>query len=222
MGLRSPITRKLTGILLTATILSGCLESGSGSAGGNSAANGDNAPPQINGKPERVAVMSEIYTFRPSANDRDGDELEFSIHNKPAWAFFDPATGLLEGVPYLEDAGRYDNIVISVSDGMTSVSLPAFSLIVSENELGSVTLEWAPPQYNTDGSYADDLAGYVIYWGTEPGTYDQQVRIDNVGLTTFVVESLSPDTYYFTATAFNSAGIESDFAEEVERAVAVN
>ncbi len=118
--------------------------------------------------------------------------------------------------------GTYDNISISVSDGSATASLPAFSINVSQDGLGSVTLEWVPPQSNTDGSYAGDLAGYVIYWGTQAGNYDQQVRIDNVGLTAYVVDSLKPATYYFTATAFNSAGIESDYSNEVERMVVIN
>ncbi|MDH3954373.1 MAG: fibronectin type III domain-containing protein, partial [Gammaproteobacteria bacterium] len=67
-----------------------------------------------------------------------------------------------------------------------------------------------------------DLAGYVIYWGTEPGNYEQQLRIDNVGLTAYVLDSLRPATYYFVATAFNSAGTESDFSNEVVRSVVVN
>ena len=96
------------------------------------------------------------------------------------------------------------------------------SIDVSRDVLGSVTLEWTPPQANTDGSYAGDLAGYVIYWGREPGSYEQQVRIENVGLTAYVIDGLRPATYYFAATAFNSAGVESDFSNEVARSVVVN
>ncbi len=166
--------------------------------------------------------MSNAYAFRPSAADDDGDTLTFSIRNKPAWASFDTVTGALEGIPQFGDAGTYAGIEISVSDGSANAALPAFSIAVSRDELGSVTLEWMPPQSNTDGSSATDLAGYVIYWGTEPGDYDQQLRIDNVGLTAYVVDSLRPATYYFTATAFNAAGIESDYSNEVERSVVVN
>jgi hypothetical protein len=166
--------------------------------------------------------MSDPYTFTPTASDDDGDSLTFSIRNRPAWANFDAATGHLEGTPQFGDVGAYDDIVISVSDGRATASLPAFSIEVSQDALGSVTLEWTPPQANTDGSYAGDLAGYVIYWGTEPGNYDQQVRVDNVGLTAYVVDSLHPATYYFAATAFNSSGVESDYSNEVARSVVVN
>jgi hypothetical protein len=215
--------RKLAGILVTATLLTGCLESASPAGGGGIAAGqSDNRAPTISGDPQYVAVMSDRYSFAPGSSDADGDPLTFSIRNKPAWAAFDAATGRLEGIPQFGDAGTYDSIVISVSDGQATASLPAFSIEVSQDALGSVTLEWAPPQTNTDGSYAGDLAGYVIYWGTESGNYDQQVRIENVGLTAYVIDNLDPATYYFAATAFNSSGVESGYSNEVERSVVVN
>jgi hypothetical protein len=33
-------------------------------------------------------------------------------------------------------------------------------------------------------------------------------------MTTYVVENLSPDTYYFAATAFNESGVESRYSGE--------
>lgn len=210
-------------IIATIGLLSGCGGSSSSSGGGGQpAAGGNNHAPTIAGNPGLTAVMSDAYVFAPLATDEDGDTLSFSIRNLPAWATFDSETGRLEGVPQFGDVGSYDDIVISVSDGSAAASLPAFSIAVSQDVLGSVTLEWLPPQSNTDGSYAGDLAGYVIYWGTESGSYDEQVRIENVGLTAYVVDGLSPDTYYFTATAFNSAGAESDFSNEVVRSVVVD
>ena len=206
-----------------AALLGGCLASEEPAGGGGlGVAPVSNTAPQIGGDPQHVAVMSEAYTFAPSSSDDDGDALAFSILNKPTWAAFDAATGRLEGTPQFGDVGTYDNIVISVSDGRAAASLPAFSIAVSRDELGAVTLEWLPPQSNTDGSHAVDLAGYVIYWGTESGNYEQQLRIENVGLTAYVLDSLRPATYYFVATAFNSAGTESEFSNEVVRSVVVN
>ena len=65
-----------------------------------------------------------------------------------------------------------------------------------------------------------DLSGYNIYVGTNSDTYDyMEIRLDNPGLTTYVVESLEPGTYYFAATAFNSSGVESSFSGEIVRTV---
>ena len=85
---------------------------------------------------------------------------------------------------------------------------------------GSVTLNWQPPTQNADGSPLMDLSGYNIYVGTNSDTYDyMEIRLDNPGLTTYVVESLEPGTYYFAATAFNSSGVESSFSGEIVRTV---
>ncbi|WP_249314948.1 putative Ig domain-containing protein, partial [Pseudoalteromonas sp. S1727] len=43
---------------------------------------------------------------------------------------FDSSTGTLSGTASNSDVGEHSNIVISVSDGMDTVSLPAFNLTV--------------------------------------------------------------------------------------------
>jgi len=160
-----------------------------------------------------------MYEFVPSASDADGDTLTFDIQNKPNWAKFDSSTGKLYGQPTLANVGDYGSIVVSVSDGTSSASLPAFSVAVTQTANGTVTLSWTAPTQNSDGSALTDLAGYKIYYRKNSGSYDQAVRLDNPSITTFVVEQLSPATYYFAATAFNSTDVESSFSTEVVRTV---
>ncbi len=74
---------------------------------------------------------------------------------------------------------------------------------------GSATLSWSPPTARTDGSQLSNLAGYKVYYGTSSGSYPNMIRIDNPGLTTYVVENLAPATYYFVMTAFDDVGSES-------------
>ena len=81
--------------------------------------------------------------------------------------------------------------------------------------VGAVTLNWYPPTQNLDGSPLVDLAGYNIYVGTSSNEYEQTIRLENPGLTTYIVENLSAGTYYIAATAFNSSGVESPFSGEV-------
>ena len=90
-----------------------------------------NSPPSISGSPPRTVTVGQTYSFAPSATDADGDTLTFSISNKPPWASFDTATGTLSGAPGDADAGRYGNIVITVTDGALTDSLPAFAIEVS-------------------------------------------------------------------------------------------
>ena len=70
-----------------------------------------------------------------------------------------------------------------------------------------VSLAWDP-------NPETDIAGYRLYYGTEPGVYSAPVDVGNV--VTGVVPGLSPGTlYYFAATAYNTSGLESDFSDEI-------
>jgi hypothetical protein len=169
-----------------------------------------NNAPTITGAPV-LSVTAELpYSFQPQAADADGDPLQFQVTNKPAWATFDAATGRLSGTPGAADVGTYANIVISVSDGKAAASLPAFSITVAQIQLGSATLTWQPPTENTDGSPIVDLAGYRVRYGQDPAQLSQLQSIPNAGITTAVVESLARGTWYFSVSAYNRDGLESD------------
>ncbi|MBF0428411.1 MAG: chitobiase/beta-hexosaminidase C-terminal domain-containing protein, partial [Magnetococcales bacterium] len=92
-----------------------------------------NTPPTIQGTPVYSVAPGALYQFTPQAGDPDGDNLTFSIQNKPVWATFDTTTGQLSGKPTQNDLGTVQHIVISVTDHIksASVTLPAFNLSVS-------------------------------------------------------------------------------------------
>ncbi|MCS6101611.1 Ig-like domain-containing protein [Shewanella baltica] len=90
-----------------------------------------NSAPTINGSPTLTINQGVQYQFTPTASDVNGDTLTFSIVNKPVWATFNPTTGTLSGTPSNQDVGITNSIVISVSDGTLSASLPAFNLSVA-------------------------------------------------------------------------------------------
>lgn len=104
---------------------------GSGSAGSLTLLG--NSPPVISGSPATSVTGHTGYSFTPVASDADGDTLTFSIINAPVWGQFDSATGTLTGVPSNSDLGTTSGIIISVTDGVATVSLSAFNLIVTEN-----------------------------------------------------------------------------------------
>jgi Putative Ig domain len=201
--------------------LSGCLEQEKSEAGfydpsGPSDPSG-NIAPWIGGYPDRAIIVGNRYEFTPDASDADGDKLTFSIDNKPSWAGFDEVSGELSGQPTLGNVGMFSNIKISVSDGSASDSLPNFSISVDQMGNISTTLSWTPPTENEDGSALMDLAGYKIYWGTTPGDYTDSVKINNAGVSSYVVSNLSPGTYEFVATSFNADGIESAYSNPATR-----
>ena len=172
-----------------------------------------NRAPTISGVPSSSVLMGEEYSFTASATDVDNDPLTFSVSGDPDWLDIDAGSGALTGTPLLGDVGTYPGIVVSVSDGSLSASLPQFTVTVVQNADGSVTLSWAAPTLNEDGTALTDLASYKIYYGTSSRIYTTQIPVD-LGTTTLVVDNLTPDTYYFAATAINSSDTESQFSAE--------
>ncbi len=72
---------------------------------------------------------------------------------------------------------------------------------------GTVTLAWDP-------NAETDLAGYVVSWGTQPGSYTQSRDVGNV--VTAVVPDLTGGTrYYFAVQAYNTSGLTSAYSAEV-------
>jgi sporulation protein YlmC with PRC-barrel domain len=171
-----------------------------------------NGAPVISGTPPTQILSGSPYSFTPTASDPDGNTLTFSISDRPSWATFNGATGGLSGTPTAADVGTYSNIVIRVSDGQVTTSLAAFGITVTAVATGSVTLLWTPPTRNTDGSPLTNLAGYKVYWGPTQGNYTNSTTLNNSGLTSYVIDQLTPGTWHFVATALNSQGVESSFS----------
>jgi hypothetical protein len=169
-----------------------------------------NAAPVISGTPGTSVNAGTAYSFRPAASDANGDALTFTIANRPAWASFNTATGQLSGTPAAASVGTYSNIVISVSDGKASATLPAFAITVADVSTGAATLSWIAPTTNTDGSTLTNLAGFRIYYGASSSQLSQTIQVANASVSTYVVSNLAPGTYYFAVRAYTAGGAESD------------
>ena len=170
-----------------------------------------NRAPTINGVPTGTVLVGQQFNFVPTASDADGNTLTFSIAGKPTWANFNTSTGQLTGTPGQGDVGTYANIRISVSDGVAVVNLASFGIQVTAVATASALVSWNPPTTNSDGSALTNLKGYNIYWGGAPDNYPNSTSL-GVGVTSYVVEQLTPGTWYFVVTAVNAQGIESIFS----------
>ena len=135
-----------------------------------------------------------------------------TIANAPGWVAFNTSTGRLSGTPDSSQVGEYIDISLSVSDGKARSTLGPFSISVDAIVNGTATLSWQPPTQRTDGSVLYNLAGYHILWGSSPGSYTNRIRLDNPGLTSYVVENLASGTWYFVMTALDATGAESDYS----------
>ena len=182
-------------------------------------ASATNSSPVISGRPASQVVVGGTFDFTPSASDSDGDRLLFSIENIPYWLQFDTSNGRLFGLVAPGTEGLYNDIRISATDGSATVTLQPFSIDVVQSALGAVTLSWTAPSANIDGTPLTDLRSYTVYYGIESGNYTQVVSLDNAGTTTYVIENLVPNTYYFAITASNSGGVESGYSNEAVRIV---
>jgi len=137
----------------------------SGSGGSSDTTVTDDAPtlnsaPLLQGNIVEYTRPGKLFSFKPDATDADNDSLTFSIENKPAWAQFDPLTGELSGLPKTQDVQQYYDIIITVSDGKNSTTLPPFTLKVLHAEIGrsnviidpSATVNTTSQGYNVIGN----------------------------------------------------------------------
>ncbi len=97
------------------------------------------------------------------------------------------------------------------------LSLPFFFMLffsLTSSALGAeVQFSWTPNSEPT-------LAGYKIYYGTASGDYTTVIDVGNPAAVDneiiYSVTGLSTGiTYYFTATAYDTDGFESDYADEI-------
>jgi hypothetical protein len=178
-----------------------------------------NRAPTISGVPTTSIATGQTYSFQPTASDPDGQTLTYSIVNRPGWAAFNTSTGRLTGTPSSAQTGTFAGIVITVSDGAASASLPTFSITVSAPTTGTATLRWTPPTQNEDGTRIENLAGYRVYYGTSTSNLNQVLTISGASITSARIENLTPATWYFALKAYNAANVESSFSNIASKTI---
>jgi hypothetical protein len=179
------------------------------------------APLTISGTPPTRDVAGNAYSFQPTASGPRGTTLAFSVQNKPSWANFSIATGLLSGTPSSTQTATYSNIVVSVSDGVSSSSLAPFSITVTSatSTTGSATVNLTPPTQNTDGTTLTDLAGVIIYYGTSPSNLSQKVQVARTSQTSYTITNLALGTWYFGGVAYTTTGLQSAMSSLVSATI---
>jgi hypothetical protein len=138
----------------------------------------NNRAPVISGTPATSVDEGVAYSFKPEASDADGDTLSFRIANRPNWATFDTSTGQLSGTPDSNSAGTYSNLIISVSDGQSSVELPAFDIVVVNQGSLTVLEETASRLRSAEVSGANIVLAWTHDDMIPEGGYD--VLVDGV------------------------------------------
>jgi Putative Ig domain len=179
-------------------------------------------PPTISGTPATSVNVGSAYSFTPSASDPAGNPLTFSIQNLPGWAAFNAASGRVSGTPTSANIGSYPNIIISVSDGTLSASLPAFTLSVTAPVDGPPTISGTPAtSVNVGSAYsftpkASDPQGHALAFSIEnqpawasfnpsTGQLSGTPVVANVGSYANITISVSNGTLSASLPAFNIA-----------------
>jgi hypothetical protein len=193
----------------------------------------------ISGTPAPSVVAGQAYAFRPAATAPSGATVQYSIAGRPAWATFNPTTGALTGTPTSADVGVNVGVQITASDGTTSAATPPFEITVNptatassspastltppataNSTVGNVTLGWAAPTENTNGTNLTNLGGYKIYYGTASKQYSTTVSVSSPATLSYVIDALTVgQTYYFAVTAVSAAGIESSYSPEISATI---
>jgi hypothetical protein len=87
---------------------------------------------------------------------------------------------------------------------VSSIILPQF---IQNAHAADVTLAWDP---NSE----PDIAGYKIHYGLQSNSYSNVIDVGNY--TSCVISDLEVgSTYYFSATAYDTSGLESSHSNEV-------
>ena len=154
-----------------------------------------NTAPTISGTPGTSVTEGTFYIFTPTATDADQDTLNFSVSNLPSWASFDNTTGAIFGTPANAEIGNYNNIMITVSDGTDTASLPVFGIEVL-----------ASPVSAPDNPLYKDIVSYSIYMGPARDALSLRATLDTGSNVTFNTSLTAAETYYFSIVAHDANG----------------
>ncbi|PID73842.1 MAG: hypothetical protein CSB33_01550 [Desulfobacterales bacterium] len=131
----------------------------------------ENCDLSISGDPSGDASVGEPWRFTPEATSSCDRDLIFYIQNQPVWCLFDPATGMLSGLPEKDDAGVFSDIRIGAKteDGKTA-ELPAFEIVVQQPN--QPPLIWGDPSPN---------ATVGVVWQFQPEVDDPDDEAETLG-----------------------------------------
>ncbi len=116
----------------------------------------------------------------------------------------------------------------STSAAQSSAASPSSSSSSSSSSSGPTTtvkatgtaqVSWTPPTTTAEGATLLNLAGYYIYYGTNPSALTQVIQVSNIGVTTYDVGSLSSGTWYFVVTSYTTDGTQSAPSNVVSQSI---
>jgi hypothetical protein len=171
----------------------------------------------VSGAPPSSIIEGRAFSFTPTVSNPGGASLSFSYSSLPSWVSVTASNGTISGTPPTGTVGTYGNIRLTVTDGTNTYTSPAYSIQVVATATGSATLTWMPPTTYTDGSPLQ-IAGYRVYWGTSRNNLNNSRNVPT-GLSSYVVDQLTPGTWYFAISALDAAQLEGSMSNVASKTI---
>ncbi len=127
---------------------------------------------------------------------------------------FPGGSGLSRCVARRSVSGHHPSLFGAPAWWIVMASCLAWGYSTTTLRATQATLAWDTPVQTTDGTVAPDISGYHLYYGTASKSYS--FVVDAGPASTLTLTNLQDGTpYYFTVSAYNSIGLEGDYAQEL-------
>ena len=217
---------QLNAIPVTLVVSGGTATSTSGSTTSTTSSGGTTSVPSIQLNPVSLSFSGTAGGTTPLAqtfniSNPTGGTLTWTLAESAAWLGLNVTSGTttteVDGISASVSttglaAGTYNTAITVTASGSTNSpqSIPVI-LTLSAPTTGTASLTWSP-------STATNITQYNLYTGTQSGVYGPPVA---VGLnTSYTAGNLTGGkTYYFTVTAVDSSGAESQHSNEVYKTI---
>lgn len=177
----------------------------------NVSLDGQNHAPQINSEPTYVVARGELYVYQVDASDADpGDELSFSLDDKPDGMTIHPNTGLIQWQTAPDQPLESHYVKVRVEDPQQAWATQAFYVTVSEDGTNRAPRIISTPTHQVElgQTYvyeveATDEDGDSLDWSyqLDPDLGDVQLIVDPDTFTARLewgtTDLTQPDTHYF-------------------------
>jgi len=175
--------------------------------------------------PTSLTFTGTVGGTNPSArpisiSNTGGGTLSWTASDNATWLALSPVSGTNSGTVTASvnlsglAAGTYNGIITIAASGSTNSprQIPV-SLTLSASTAGTAALTW-------NASTESDLTGYKVYRGTGSGTYGAPIATLPRTTTNYTATGLqNGTTYFFVITAYDSAGNESTYSNEVSKSI---
>ena len=189
--------------------------------------NTPSAPPTPPGPPApRLIVRTSSLSFTATQGAANPQDQTFNVSSNVSWTVSENAPWLTVSPTSDSNDGTITARVntagvslgthtaaITITDGGITETVTV-TLTLNPQSTSSATLTWTP---NTE----IDVAGYKVYRATSSGAYITAIAtLPGKTTTRYVADGLqSGTTYFFVITAYDNAGNESGYSNEVSKSI---